>query len=679
MNRFLLALLAVVVLTCSAGVITTRSQGLNVLQSAASNASQTASKVEADLGPNFRVEKVPVPGGAEIVTIFAKRSAFGSGETKGTEVPLISILRDTLGDPAAENDRLRYVWMLTMTNPTAAQRVASFVPFLYTRIGNKKNAGNSLPKAVIDMHSPEKAGYGKLLWSFFRGPVLGIISRPAKAVLAQNATQTGDYDRSGVAEALLVLSQIEDLSGEKFLTQQELKDIQSRLWLTDKSFGSGLKAENLNREYDRETLTKQANRGQTHELLRRFSESQGLYFDPIELPDGSSRHAIIWVAKEDLDANKNRNWDGRFLNIKNPWRDGSLRKWQGYTERRWYNEESREVPANTPGATVKTLIPLAVYGFDHPKIPAILVDFRNSNNPAFRELTHHLVDDLSSDFLTIRRSQDWPLMFAHKVFSFVTGRRGMDINQPTRVRAYSELKMMLALDQDLAPKLRTEMADRVERVALNPLQNDLDSEINLARAQYKNLMAWAKRPDGLGARLELDRRKEMTRIANGGKSQFGKSFLNLVTFGLYKGKAVKSTPELVAKMDIRRKQQFHERVIRECAYLSSKPEIDFDTVKLLSALQFMSVNGVNAGGKTAVSLATVFSITDDEQMRSLALEGLYRINKPKAKSSLLAIYQDPKLDPRWKDICAKYLKKALAEGQEILPRDAAAITAIGVN
>jgi len=312
-------------------------------------------------------------------------------------------------------------------------------------------------------------------------------------------------------------------------------------------------------------------------------------------------------------------------------------------------------------------------------VPIILVDFRDTNNPRMRELSGRVINDVGSEVLGLGRFGKLPYSLGKRVLDFVTGRRAMDINQPTRVRAYSELKMMLALDQDLNPGLRSEIAKKVEKVSLNPMQNDLDTEMNLARVQYKNLMEWAKRPDGLPAQLELDRRKEMTTIANAGKSQLGTNLAKLFTFGLYKPKPVAWTPELVAKMDLKRQQDFHERVIRECAYYSSKPEIDFDTVALRSSLQFMAASGTGAGGKTAQSLAKIFAMTDDAQMRELALGGLYRINNSEAKNALLAIYQDPKLDPRWKDICAKHLKKALAEGQRILPGDAAAIARISVN
>src|SRR5579862_6393673 len=53
--------------------------------------------------PEFRIEQFPVAGGAELLTVL------GTIPGQSTEVPILSVLRDTLGDQDPENDRLRYV------------------------------------------------------------------------------------------------------------------------------------------------------------------------------------------------------------------------------------------------------------------------------------------------------------------------------------------------------------------------------------------------------------------------------------------------------------------------------------------------------------------------------------------------------------------------------------------
>jgi hypothetical protein len=53
-------------------------------------------------------------------------------------VPLVTVLRDTLGDlNPGKTIVLRYVWPLTYTRPTVGQRVLSAVPFLYSASGQQ--------------------------------------------------------------------------------------------------------------------------------------------------------------------------------------------------------------------------------------------------------------------------------------------------------------------------------------------------------------------------------------------------------------------------------------------------------------------------------------------------------------------------------------------------------------
>ncbi|MGE3468669.1 MAG: hypothetical protein AB7J13_17260, partial [Pyrinomonadaceae bacterium] len=86
-----------------------------------------------------------------------------------------------------------------------------------------------------------------------------------------------------------------------------------------------------------------------------------------------------------------------------------------------------------------------------------------------------------------------------------------------------------------------------------------------------------------------------------------------------------------------------------------------------------------AKSKTSKSLGKIFRIASDDEMRSMALAGLYRINNSSAKKELLAIYNDPAFSSGWRDTSARYLRKALDEGQRISRRDVAAISSIGTH
>ena len=96
----------------------------------------TAADGTADLSKILRIEKNEVAGGAELITVHARLAGLES-DTNDKWVPMMSILRDTLGDLNSENDRLRYVWPLTYTRPTIKQRLAAAIPFFYTQVGSK--------------------------------------------------------------------------------------------------------------------------------------------------------------------------------------------------------------------------------------------------------------------------------------------------------------------------------------------------------------------------------------------------------------------------------------------------------------------------------------------------------------------------------------------------------------
>src|SRR5256885_5011088 len=91
----------------------------------------------------FRLERLQLSGGAELLTIFGRLDGVNSAGDKSAEVPLISVVRDTLSDSKSENDRLRYVWMLSYTRPNLMKRFASAIPFLYQHVGNQTKASSN--------------------------------------------------------------------------------------------------------------------------------------------------------------------------------------------------------------------------------------------------------------------------------------------------------------------------------------------------------------------------------------------------------------------------------------------------------------------------------------------------------------------------------------------------------
>ncbi len=630
----------------------------------------------AQAKPAFRLERTRVAGGAELLTIFGSLDGLPHDDRQAAEVPLVSLVRDTLGDETPENDRLRYLWMLTYTKPTFWQKMASAIPFLYTRVGNKKSASkDSPPPPMIDLAGTENEVWQKFFWTALQSFVLDSYGIPIKAASRTYSRNVGDYRKAHVARALAILSLYETATGgTQIFTAAEMHDIQARLMLTEKTLGGIVDDIYLQSVYEKQTTLTKDVRGHNWELLRQRAEAEQLYFEPLELPDGSATHAMVWVARPDLVKFRDRKFNSRFLNFANPWRDDRLRYWEGYYETRYFDEENRPVPKDTPGAHPVQMIPLALYGLDHPKIPILLVDFRDKLNPKEREMSKRVIEDVARNILSLSKL-DLPYFLGRTVYDFVTGRRGMDINQPSRLRTYSQLKLLLSLSASLDPALRDEISRRMERVSLNPLENGMEAETKLAHEQYAALIAYAQRADGLPALLERDRRAEMVPLKHGKTQQIFFHLGNLLSFGLYKHRE-EATPELLDKMELARRLEYHDRYLREVARSSPVIEIVWNMDEVRHSLQFIAEHGQQANSKTAKAVAQIFRRTNDDEARRLCLSSLYRINNETAKKEMLALYRDDKLTDTWRVLIAQHLRNAVREEQRINPKDAKVILSV---
>src|SRR6185436_4975801 len=260
--------------------------------------------------------------------------------------------------------------------------------------------------------------------------------------------------------------------------------------------------------------------------------------------------------------------------------------WQGYSETRFLDSENRSVGSEEPGARTVEMVPLALYGLDSPKIPMLLVDFRDGLNPKKREMSRRALQDVTRNVLSVSRFGDPAYFLGRTVFDFVTGRRGIDVNQPSRLRTYSQLKLLLSLNQSLDPELREQLGNRLEKVSVNPFENDLEVEAKLAKEQYAALLDYAKRPDGLPQKLDRDRRAEMVKLEHGRTEQVLFRLANVLSFGKYTHRE-KTNPALEERLDIARRLGYHTRFLREVANSSPQVDVTWNLSEVKRSLQFI--------------------------------------------------------------------------------------------
>ena len=601
----------------------------------------------------FRLETIPVKGGAELLTISARLDGL-DGPVADRWIPMVSMLRDTLGDNDPENDRLRYLWPLTYTRPTMAQRFASAIPFLYTRVSDKEKISKT-PPPVLDLAAPDRDVWDKIFWTALQTILLDPYGTPIKASTRAYRRNASDYRKSHIVRALSVLALYQAISGTAPFSDVELAEIQARLLLTDKTFGGIVDDIHLRNYYNKQVTNTRDSRARNWELLRQRAEAESLVFEPLQMPDGGTTHAILWVARADLSTPRTTPYSKRFLNIANPWKDRRLVNWRGYTETRYFDAENRPVAADAKEARGVELIPLALYGLDNPKIPMVLVDFRDGLNPKKREMSRRALEDVTRNVLSLSRFGDLPYFLGRTVFDFVTGRRGMDINQPSRLRTYSQLKLLLSLQESMDPALRQQIQTRLEAVSLNPLESSLQAEVNVARKQYQALVAYAYRPDGLPARIERDRRAELVPLQHGKAERILFQIAKVLTFGKYVHRE-KAAPENEGRLDIARRLAYHTRFLREVSRSSPQVEVVWDLEEVRRSLRFIAEHGLEADTRAINATASIFAKTADSETRRKCLDTLAKIDKPKARSQLLRISKRTDLDPASRAIVDSYIK-----------------------
>jgi hypothetical protein len=319
------------------------------------------------------------------------------------------------------------------------------------------------------------------------------------------------------------------------------------------------------------------------------------------------------------------------------------------------------------------MIPLALYGLNHPRIPALLIDFRNSMNPKKREVSRRIFNDVAKNVLSLSSFGNLPYFAGRRVYGFLTGRRGIDVNQPSRLRSYSELKLLLAFNPTIDPKLRDELGRRLEAVSINPLSNDAASEIELARKQYAALVEFARRDNGLPAKVERDRREEMVPLVHGRGMRLLFGLGNILTFGRYVHRE-DATPELNQRMELARRVQYHMQFLERAARSSPQIEVAWDINNVRTSLKFLAENTV-ANGSTAKVATRVFQHTSDNDTRTMCLDLLARVNDKTARKEMLRLFRQEPTQSEWRAALAQRLRKAVTEDARIKPADAKVVLA----
>jgi hypothetical protein len=597
---------------------------------------------------NSWLEREPVAGGAELITLFGRLQDPASGASR-LDVPLLSVLRDTLGDSDAASDRLRYVWILTSTRPTPRQRLASALSFFRFRAGSKQHA-NQIPSPVMDLAAPGKKVWSNILGAGLQSTQFDPLGMAVRACTRSYRGNSSDYRKLHLYQALDALALLDRRTDDSaFFPDSDLRKVYSRLSLSDRTLGGLVRENKLSKFYDRETSRRVEAQAHNWELLRQRAESNGLFFEPLALPGASPTEALLWVASDDLKLRQSRHFERQFLNIANPWTDDRLLNWSGY-------KQVRTVPADAPEARQMEMIPLALYSLDHPRAPLLLADFRDKFKAKRSELVRHGTTTLLTSVFGITRFGNWPLFLGDSAWTFVRGRHGAAVDRSARLRSYSEARAFVSLDTSLDLGLKTELLRRLDQLALNPLENGISVEATVAKEQYAALLRHANSPAGLTSKLDHDRRRELQAY----KQSRGKRILAVIGRAIGGGSR-QDSPNLLAELASYRRVAHHERFLQQLLASSPRPEVAWNAAAIRESVDALASEPL-AGPRAWSLIAQIFSRSGDSGLRHACLQSLQRLKTEEARNELWRLSQDPNTGDEWRAICLLYYRGESMQG-----------------
>jgi hypothetical protein len=603
----------------------------------------------------LRADRTPLACGAELITVFGASAA-------GGDVPLVAVLSDTLGDDDPVNDRLRYVWVFSYCPPSASQRVLASIPFFYHGFASRRPSTTDAPPVIFDFSKDPDPLWQKIAWYAMQAALLdphGWLFQAGSRTYARNERE---YRQAHLKNGLSILEMYRrsDADVPPILDEPRFEQVYGRI-VESGLAGAFLNERHLADAFERESDASRRDIARNWELLRQRCEEEGLVFDPLPSPPARARHAIVWASLADVrESPKSRPFNARFLNLKSPWSDDDLRSWEGYTKVFFRDADGRVSHDAAPGSTPVEMVPLAVYGLDFPKIPVLLVDFRSLFNPKRRELSRRAIDDVGRYILHVSPFGDVKLYVAQKIYAMVTGRKGMDVGQPSRALTYAQLKTLLALRDELDPELRELVLRDVRRMNVNPLETDVDAELRIATVQYRALLDQVA-SGALDARVEHDRGAERTQLEHGRVARGFLKAARVASFGLYRHRddGDGARDRYAADRALRN----HSALLAEVARAPKPIEVSWDPAKFLPALSFVAGHGRAANREVVASIETIVRNCGDPSIQLAGVDALVAVDLPEADAALARLAVDESVSAAVRDYSARLLAAGtVAEG-----------------
>ena len=295
--------------------------------------------------PVYYWKSIPVGDTAQLLTLVCRECR--ASDSGSHDLPLVSVLRDTVGDTDPRNDRVMYVWLLSYQRPTVGQRILSGVPFFYWRVGERSGKMNPRDTApLIDLQQPEHPMFNEFRRDLLQWAALDPRTIPIRATSRAYRSNEVDEERLRLEEVVTYLRQAPVADDGSALTRPQLNTVIARLELRKRLLGgfvSELQAQRFGEELDFE---QERVRALNWELLRESAERTGLYFESLDLAGARKQYGVLWFPRTESSAPAGTSLSSvwKLLNIKNPWHDERVKNWDGPVYERALDENGSVLP-----------------------------------------------------------------------------------------------------------------------------------------------------------------------------------------------------------------------------------------------------------------------------------------------------------------------------------------------
>ena len=524
--------------------------------------------------PSYYWKSESVAGTAQLLTLFCRSCDLS--HDGGRDVPMVSLLRDTLGDDDAENDRVTNIWLLTYARPALGQRILSAIPFFYWRLGRESGPVTRHDTApLMDLSAPQHTMMAHAERELIQWTAFDPLGGPVRASTHAYRSNASDDERVRLDEAITYLRHAPVSNDATALTQTQVDTVIGRLQLRNTLLGGLVDETHAKHIGAQSGFDRERTRSRNWELLRQWADKTGLVFESLNLAGTHDHYAILWFSQERpmprQDASLRSIWT--LMGIQDPWRDERVKQWSGPVYERAFD-----------GSGPERVIPLAVYSLDYPKLPLALVDFRGELNVRRREVTQRSISELTSGVLGLSHFTNWYFYVASDFYGFLWGRHGKAMDEASRLDCFSDFRMELALDEQIEPALKDDMERRIWWLGVNPLGSAPEREMQDAFARYRLLQVEAENGRLLG-RIEQERRFELSSFGESEKASAAKSMLHVATFGLYKQQALR---EDISAVDRDRRITDQLTFLDSLIQSDTPPEIAYDPRRIESSVRELS-------------------------------------------------------------------------------------------